>query len=240
MRRYVLLMWVALAAGGLAGCTPEVPKFKPVEPIPAGQGVIYLYRPLVPGEDALLGTLTVNRRPITQLKNGGYFPYTAAGPVYFQLITSDPNRTLLSRAAVRVEPGREKYLKISKVGDRLKFTPVMPADARPEIAACLEMDALAPITAPAAAPAYAPSPAARSAVRRPAPVAAPAAPARRQGRFSFEAERIAMENGCTTPSGVRPTAYLVEHGEALDVYDIACASGHMSVGCQFQFCELMQ
>jgi hypothetical protein len=60
-----------------------------------------------------------------------------------------------------------------------------------------------------------------------------------QGLFSFEAERIAIENGCTTPTGVRPTAYLMEQAETQALYDIACTNGHLSVGCQYQYCELL-
>ena len=230
------------AAVLLAGCAEAPRKFAPVTPLPAGQGVIYLYRPLEPGADALVGTVLNQYRPVARIRNGGYFPYTGRpGPVYFELLTEDSSRTLLSKALIRIQPGQEKYLKITRVGDRLKFSAVFPEVAKTEIRACDLMEPAAASPTPSAS-ATAPAPAAayaRPVARRPLSRTAVPAPVRVQGRFSFEAERLAMENGCTTPDGVRPVAYLVSHEETQDVYDVVCGSTHMGVGCQFQYCELL-
>ena len=70
-----LLMGVLFALGG---CATLGPPFKPVVDIPAGKGLIYIYRPssFIGGAvsyDVKLGDGTV----ITTLHNGGYSPFFA-------------------------------------------------------------------------------------------------------------------------------------------------------------------
>ncbi len=78
-----------------------------------------------------------------------------------------------------------------------------------------------------------------SAVPPPRPAtAANIPPVLKQGIFSFEAERLAMQNGCTTPSGIRPVANLIEEFDTLQTYAIACQQGNMSVRCENDVCEL--
>lgn len=60
----------------------------------------------------------------------------------------------------------------------------------------------------------------------------------KQGLFSFEAEKLAIQQGCTTPGGIRPTAYLVKESTMLEIYSIDCQQGKMRVRCMNQICEL--
>lgn len=226
---------LAIFSAGLAltGCSDAPKHFEPVRPLAGDQGVIYLYRPHDAASRERLGTILANGRAVVQIRDGGYFPYVAGpGMVRFQLVTSDPKRTLISKAAFRIEPGREKFLKIVPGSDRLKFAAVLTATARDEIRACERLDGIAPLpTAP----------------RPPAPRRGAAAssrpkaePIRVQGRFSFEAERLAIEHGCVTPDGVRPVAYLTEQTETREIYSVSCVSTTISVGCQFQYCERLE
>jgi hypothetical protein len=252
-----------LGAALLAGCATEAPTFSPVAPIPAGKGVVYLYRPPEGGQEAGAGPLvSANKVPLANLGRGEYFSLVGRpGPLYFQTGTQAANI-----GYVNLETGKEKYLKGVIYGGHLKFSPMAPEAARREIAECMAVERAPAATgrqAPAAeatarpASTYAPvrreptlkpsghaavTPAARPR-RRPSTSAgravAAGAPAREQGPLSFEAERIAMANGCTTPDGIRPTAFLVERGdEGLQVYDVACWQQHMRVDCQFEYCEL--
>lgn len=246
-----LAAWSAL----LAGCSTSSPAFKPLESIPAGQGVVYLYRP-ANSPAAADATVKANRVPIARIAPGGYFPYVGKpGAVYFQLGPDTANV-----AYVRVQRATEKYLKLADASGRLKLEPVAPEVGLREIAACGIQAPLPAGTAstPAAAPresATPPAPPPRAATpvpsRRPsgarvysgapnrARASAAVAPRGIQGPYSFEAERIAMERGCTTRDGVRPTAYLVQRADALQVYDIACQEATIRVGCQFEYCQTL-
>ena len=131
-----LIIASALVAALLAGCSASGPAFKPVDPIPAGRGVVYVYRQ--PGfvGSAVYGTVTANKTPITKIENGGYFPYVSdPGPVHFEVTTEATNE-----ADVTVEAGKEKYLKTTigmgfLVG-HLKFSEVSAEIGRSEIGEC--------------------------------------------------------------------------------------------------------
>jgi hypothetical protein len=126
-------LFVALS---LAGCTASGPAFKPVQPIPDGKGVVYIYRE--PGfvGSGVYGTVTANKAPITKIRTGGYYPYVAnPGPVHFEVSTEATNE-----ADLTVETGKEKYLKTT-VGmgffvGHLKFSEVSPEIGRKEIGEC--------------------------------------------------------------------------------------------------------
>lgn len=90
-------------------------------------------------------------------------------------------------------------------------------------------------SSPAMAAGEPPSRAARPASGTPA-VRRPPQP--RQGIFSFEAERVAMQNGCTTRDGVRPAGFLVRQGENAQIYEVECGRTRMQVRCQFEDCRL--
>jgi len=62
----------------------------------------------------------------------------------------------------------------------------------------------------------------------------------RQGPFSFEAEKLALQQGCTTSTGIRPVALLVNESEAGGLYTVACINGSLSIRCEHQICELEQ
>ena len=85
-------MWLVFASVLISGCSASGPAFKPVEPIPAGKGVVYIYRePSVFGS-AIYGTVSANKRPITKIHNGGYFPDLAnPGSVHFEVSTEATN-----------------------------------------------------------------------------------------------------------------------------------------------------
>lgn len=251
--------WLAALSALLAGCSASGPAFKPA-PLPPGQGAVYLYRPSATPA-AGDPTVLANRIPLVRIGPGGYFPYLGQpGPVYFQIGPDTANV-----AYVRLEAGKAKYLRASDPTGRLQLAPVAPEIGRREIAQCALLEPLqagetkAPIPTAAVPPASAPVPAAsraagaapRSAGTRPAartrspagstakrgiPAANPSL-LRVQGPYSYEAERIAMQRGCATRDGVRPTAYLVQRSDSLQVYDIACLERHVRVNCRFEYCQ---
>jgi len=60
----------------------------------------------------------------------------------------------------------------------------------------------------------------------------------KQGLFSFEAEKLAMQKGCTTATNIRPVALLVEETNGIGFYEVDCLQGGMSISCEYQNCEL--
>lgn len=133
-----------LTSALIAGCSASGPAFKPVDPIPTGKGVVYIYR--APGfvGSGVYGTVTANKTPITKIKNGGYFPYISnPGPVHFEVSTEATNE-----ADVTVETGKEKYLKTT-IGmgffvGHLKFSEVSPEIGKKEISECKLLEPIQP------------------------------------------------------------------------------------------------
>ena len=120
----------------LTSCGASGPAFKPVSPIPAGKGVVYVYRQSSIIGGGVFGTVKANNQPITKIKNGGYFPYIASpGNNHFSVSTETTNE-----ANVMVEKGKEKYLKttvgMGVVVGHLKFTEVSPEIGKNEITDC--------------------------------------------------------------------------------------------------------
>lgn len=244
---------LAALAALLVGCSASGPGFKPVS-LPAGQGAVYLYRPLATAGLPDDFTVRVNKSPLARMEPGTYFPYLAKpGPVYFQFGPDTANI-----AHVRVEAGVAKYLKASDSTGRLTLIPMAPSIGAREIAQCTQLEASAATAAVPQDSAPVPaSPAAgiapRAARSRSAAIYPPArkpagSAARRsatdtrpagqvQGQFSYEAERIAMQRGCVTRDGVRPTAFLIQQSGSLQVYDVACLDQHVRVSCQFEYCQ---
>ena len=60
----------------------------------------------------------------------------------------------------------------------------------------------------------------------------------KQGLLSFEAERAAIQRGCTTANGVRPVGLLLGETNDIGIYDVACQQGHMTVRCEYQYCQV--
>ena len=120
----------------LTGCGASGPGFKPVTSVPADKGVVYVYRQSNFVGGGVFGTVKANNKPITKIKNGGYYPYIASpGNNHFSVTTEATNE-----ANVMVEKGTEKYLKTT-VGmglfiGHLKFTEVSPAIGKSEITGC--------------------------------------------------------------------------------------------------------
>jgi hypothetical protein len=77
---------IALVLLGLVGCAASGPKYEAAAAPPAGQGLVYIYRPGKfmgggAGFDVHTGTKEADRA-VTYLQNGGYFPfYTAPGEI---------------------------------------------------------------------------------------------------------------------------------------------------------------
>ena len=127
----------------IAGCGASGPVFKPIDPLPAGKGVVYIYREsgFVGG---VYGTVTANKIPITKIRNGGYIPYLSnPGSVHFEVSTEATNE-----ADVAVEAGKEKYLKTTVgmgfVAGHLKFSEVSPEIGRKEISECQLLEPIEP------------------------------------------------------------------------------------------------
>jgi hypothetical protein len=257
---------VMLVSMLLAGCSTTESYFKPVAPIPAGKGVIYLYRLPEPGGDGV-ALVSAGKTPIGTLGKGRYLSYVGApGPVYFRA-----NSAVGNIGYANLEAGKEKFLRAGFYTGRLKFSPVTPEVGRSEIASCVlsESSQAAPSDSPLSAtdvavpsvkapttkgaqpgsPAVSATPRRASmsyprAKKRGMPGSRPAMAAegqqgRVQGPLSFEAERIAMAHGCSTPDGVRPVGFLVRQEVSLEVYEVSCGPQHMRVNCQFEYCELV-
>lgn len=120
----------------IVGCSASGPVFKPIEPLPDGKGVVYIYRESSFVGAGVYGTVTADKTPITKIYNGGYFPYISTpGAVHFEVSTEATNE-----ADVTVDAGKEKYLKTT-VGmgllvGHLKFSEVSPEIGRKEISEC--------------------------------------------------------------------------------------------------------
>ncbi|MBT9097525.1 hypothetical protein KFZ76_07360 [Methylovulum psychrotolerans] len=139
-----LLALIILALTATTGCSVSGPAFKPLDPIPANKGVVYIYRAPSFVGGGTYGTVTANSTPITKIKNGGYFPYIAnPGPVHFEVSTEATNE-----ADVIVELGKEKYLKTTigmgfLVG-HLKFSEVSSEIGKKEISECNLLEPVEP------------------------------------------------------------------------------------------------
>jgi hypothetical protein len=139
----LLSVTVLLGAIFLTSCGASGPSFTQVTP-PAGKGVVYIYRQSSMIGPGVFGTAKVNGRPITKIKNGGYYPYIATpGNNHFEITTEATNE-----ANVMVEKGSQKYLKTT-VGmgllvGRLKFSEVSPEIGKNEISGCKLLKPIAP------------------------------------------------------------------------------------------------
>ena len=126
----------------LVGCSASGPRFQRVSPIPAGKGVVYVYRKSAFVGCGVYGTLKVNDQPVTKVKNGGYYPCICTpGTVELSVSTETTNT-----ATVDVAPASEHYVKTT-VGmgilvGRLYLTEVMPSTGESEIAGCKLLDSL--------------------------------------------------------------------------------------------------
>ena len=129
----VVALTLALLA---AGCSASGAAFTRVSPIPEGKGVVYIYRQPSFVGGGVYGTVKANDVPVTQIKNGGYYPYVAnPGPVQFSVTTEATNT-----ADVTVKSGEETYLKTT-VGmgffiGHLKLTEVSSQIGEEEIREC--------------------------------------------------------------------------------------------------------
>lgn len=128
----------------IAGCSASGPAFTPLDPIPFGKGVVYIYRTPSFVGGGVYGTVSANKKPLTKIKNGGYFPYVSdPGKVHFEVSTEATNE-----ADVTVETGREKYLK-TMVGmgmfvGHLKFSEVSQEIGKKEIRECNLLEPIQP------------------------------------------------------------------------------------------------
>lgn len=128
----------------IAGCSASGPAFKPIDPLPDGKGVVYIYRESGIIGSGVYGTVTADKTAITKIKTGGYFPYVSnPKTVHFEVSTEATNE-----ADVIVEAGKEKYLKTT-VGmgffiGHLKFSEVSPEIGKREISDCKLLDAIEP------------------------------------------------------------------------------------------------
>lgn len=222
------------------GCTDTPKKFEQISSTPAGMGVIYFYRLPESGSRNISGTLIANGNPIASISNGNYIPYIVnSAPLTYEIITNNPPQNLTSKARYKIEPGQERFVRLQFSGDRLRFNPVFSESAKQAISACTLADSMSEPQKPLPV-VQTPSPKSVK-IRHPAPSSAlKPGPQLRQGTFSFEAEKLALENGCTTRDGVRPSSFLVEQNETFEIYEVSCETNRMIVGCQFQYCQLMR
>lgn len=134
--RHLAMALMLLSAALLTGCGASGPAYKRIDPPTDGQGVVYIYRQASGLGMGVHGTVRANGKAVTDVKNGGYFPYVGkAGSTKFEVRTEATND-----ATVNVESGIEKYLKVT-VGmglfvGHLHLTEVSPEIGQREIAEC--------------------------------------------------------------------------------------------------------
>jgi len=76
-RSWLLIMVTVFGISLMSGCATSGPAFTKVESIPAGKGLVYIYRsPSFKGA-AVSYDVNVKDKVATHLANGGYFPYFA-------------------------------------------------------------------------------------------------------------------------------------------------------------------
>lgn len=114
-----------LGLGVMSGCATSGPAFQKVENIPADKGLVYIYRSSSFKGAAVSYDVHVknkgNDKVVTNLKNGGYFPYFAdAGENEVWAKTEAKSSVTLD-----VKPGQTYYV---KGGIRMGF-----AIGRPEL-----------------------------------------------------------------------------------------------------------
>lgn len=140
LMRHFAITPLLLIAALLCGCGASGPAFRPIEMPTNGQGIVYIYRQPSGLGAGVHGTVRANGKAVTDVKNGGYFPYVApAGDVKFEVRTEASNE-----ATVNVESGVEKFLKVT-VGmgffvGHLHLTEVSPEIGKKEIAECKLLD----------------------------------------------------------------------------------------------------
>jgi len=134
--RQVAMALMLLTAALLTGCGASGPSFRKIDPVASGQGVVYIYRQPAGLGMGVHGTVRANGKAITDVKNGGYYPYVGPpGNVKFEVRTEATNE-----ATINVESGVEKYLKVT-VGmglfvGHLHLTEVAPDIGKKEITEC--------------------------------------------------------------------------------------------------------
>lgn len=134
--RHVAMALMLVVAALLTGCGASGPGFKRIDAPADGQGVVYIYRQPSGLGMAVHGTVRANGKVVTDVKNGGYYPYVGSpGDTKFEIRTEATNE-----ATINVETGVEKYLKVT-VGmgffvGHLHLTEVSPEIGKREIAEC--------------------------------------------------------------------------------------------------------
>jgi hypothetical protein len=120
----------------LTGCCPTH-KYKPVEGIPIGKGIIYIYRPSNPLGSALTFNVYSGQNPIVALKNNTYYPYIVKPGE--RVLWTKYNKT--STVTVGVKEGEEIYVKCGIehniiIGGNPKLMVESPDVAKKEIKPC--------------------------------------------------------------------------------------------------------
>jgi hypothetical protein len=135
------LLLPALAALLASGCATIGPVYRPVEPVPPGMGVVYVYRPGHLFGSGLKGTLSVNDSVVTILRNGSYYPCVVdTGLVRLGITCGSTDST-----ALKLAPSAEEYVGVG-IGtgfwqSSLEFRPVTREVGREEIRSCRLLEA---------------------------------------------------------------------------------------------------
>jgi hypothetical protein len=126
----------ALLLIGATGCASLGEPYRPVDTIPAGKALVYIYRPPSLGGAAISYTVHAGQTPVGKLPNGGYRSYLAdPGETEFWAKTE-------SRSSVTevLEAGKTYYLKgtvaVGILAGRPRLTFQTEAIGRTEIASC--------------------------------------------------------------------------------------------------------
>ena len=126
----------ALLVIGATGCASLGEPYKPIDTIPAGKALVYIYRPSSFVGGAISYTVHAGETPVVKLANGGYASFLAdPGETEFWAKTE-------ARSSVTelLEAGKTYYLKgtvgVGIVAGRPKLSFESEAAGRSEIASC--------------------------------------------------------------------------------------------------------
>lgn len=131
---FVLIGGLMLSVAG--GCSASGPAFTPVADVPAGKGVVYVYRPYRFFGSAVTYAVRTGDKVIATARNGGYL-YYIADPGELEIWAETEAR---SAVTVDIKPKKDAYVKAA-VGwgfwvGRPKLSIVPEEQGKDEIKSC--------------------------------------------------------------------------------------------------------
>lgn len=108
--RLGLKLWVLIGVLMISGCASG-PPFQKINEIPAGKGLVYIYRPSVMHGAALVPYVVINKLNAIPLKTGGYYPYLSDPGEITISVTHTAKRSI----TINVTAGETYYVKAGTI-----------------------------------------------------------------------------------------------------------------------------